>query len=165
MNYPRRTLLVGGTALALSACGDKFRTYDGPDVTRLQLVKSRRRLYLFNGRSMLEEYKVHLGNSAEGPKRFRGDGKTPEGTYYIDRRNPRSAFHLSVGISYPNARDRAFARSVGKNPGGDIFSPGDRRKGDPRGKDWTAGCIALKDRQMEEIYSMVRLGTPIDIYA
>ncbi len=153
--------------MAATACssGSKFQRYDGPEVTRLQLVKHRRKLYLFHNRELLGEYKVHLGSSAVGPKRFRGDGKTPEGAYYIDRRNPRSSFHLSIGISYPNENDVAFAKAYGRDPGGDIFIHGDRRPQDPRGKDWTAGCVAVKDDEMEEIYAMVRLGTPIDIHA
>lgn len=166
MSIQRRTILAGGAALALSACSSsKFKSYNGPEVTRLQVVKHRRRLYLFNGRTLLADYSVHLGNNADGPKQFRGDGKTPEGVYYIDRKNPRSSFHLSLGISYPNAEDRAYAAAMGKDPGGDIFIHGDRRKQDPRGKDWTAGCIAVKDKQMEDIYAMVQLGTPIDIHA
>ena len=158
-------MLVGGAALALSACSSKFKKYSGPEVTRLQVVKERRRLYIFHHQTLLEDYKIHLGNNATGPKRFRGDGRTPEGTYYIDRRNPRSSFHLSLGISYPNAEDVAYARAAGRDPGGDIFIHGGRRKKDPRGKDWTAGCIAVNDRQMEDIYAMVRRGTPIDIFA
>ena len=166
MYVPRRSVLAGGAALAMSACSSsKFRTYTGPEVTRLQVVKHRRRLYLFHGRELLEEYNIHLGNNAEGPKQFRGDGKTPEGAYVINRRNPNSSFHLSLGISYPNAEDVAYAESVGRDPGGDIFIHGARRPEDPRGKDWTAGCIAVKDKQMENIYAMVRLGTPIDIHA
>jgi murein L,D-transpeptidase YafK len=163
----RRAAMAGGLALTLSACGgrSKFRFYDGPEVTRVQVYKARRRMYLIHVRDILEEYRVHLGFAAEGPKRFKGDGKTPEGTYLIDRRNPRSSFHLSLGISYPNEEDRAFAEMHGKEPGGDIFIHGARRPEDPRGRDWTAGCIAVRDRQMEDIYAMVKVGTPIDIFA
>ncbi|MEE4120280.1 MAG: L,D-transpeptidase family protein [Paracoccaceae bacterium] len=162
----RRAALAGGAALALAGCGTKFRTYDGPEVTRLQVYKERRRLYLFHFSEVLEEYRVHLGFQAEGPKRFKGDGRTPEGFYFIDRRNPQSNFHLSLGISYPNDEDRAYAAAHGKDPGGDIFIHGGRRRGkDPRGPDWTAGCIAVSDRQMEDVYAMVRTGTPIDIFA
>lgn len=167
MDFPRRSVLIGGAALTLAACSSKskFKRYNGPEVTRMQVVKHRRRLYLFNNRQLLAEYKVHLGNNANGPKQFRGDGKTPEGAYLINRRNPNSSFHLSLGISYPNAEDIAFAKAHGRDPGGDIFIHGDRRKKDPRGKDWTAGCIAVKDKEMEDIYAMVRNGTPIDIHA
>ena len=161
----RRTLLCGAAGLSLAGCGSKFRTYDGPEVTRVQVYKGRREMYLFHHSQPLEAYRVHLGFTAEGPKRFRGDGKTPEGHYIIDRRNPNSAFHLSLGISYPNEEDIAYAKSHGKDPGGDIFIHGDRRPGDPRGPDWTAGCIAVRDRQMEQVYAMVATGTPIDIFA
>lgn len=161
----RRATLAGAAALALAGCGSKFRTYDGPEVTRLQVLKSERRMFLLHHREVLKEYRVHLGFSAEGPKRFRGDGKTPEGAYLIDRRNPNSSFHLSLGISYPNEEDRAFAAAFDKDPGGDIFIHGARRPGDPRGPDWTAGCIAVRDRQMEDVYAMVKIGTPIDIFA
>ena len=161
----RRLVLGGGAALALAGCGSKFRTYDGPEVTRIQVYKGRREMYLFHHRQPLQAYRVHLGFTAEGPKRFRGDGRTPEGAYVIDRRNPESSFHLSLGISYPNEDDVAYARSHGKDPGGDIFIHGWRNPGDRRGPDWTAGCIAVRDRQMEDVYAMVRLGTPIDIFA
>ncbi len=162
----RRALLGGSAALALAGCGgSKFLRYDGPEVTRVQVYKDRRKMYLIHHRDVLEDYRVHLGFTARGPKQFYGDGKTPEGTYLIDRRNPNSAFHLSLGISYPNARDVAFAQAQGKDPGGNIFVHGDRRPGDPTGPDWTAGCIAVKDREMEKIYAMVQNGTPIDIFA
>lgn len=150
---------------ALSACGSKFRTYTGPEVTRIQVFKDDRRMYLLHHREVLEDYKIHLGFTARGHKQFRGDGKTPEGAYLIDRRNPNSSFHLSLGISYPNRRDREFAESFGRDPGGDIFIHGARNPENRKGPDWTAGCIAVRDRQMEEIYAMVRLGTPIDIFA
>lgn len=162
----RRTALAGAAALALAGCGSRFRSYDGPEVTRLQVYKGRRRLYLLHRLEVLESYPVHLGFRAEGPKRFEGDGRTPEGFYLIDRRNPESDFHLSLGISYPDAADRAYAAAHGRDPGGDIFIHGDRRPGrDREGPDWTAGCIAVTDRQMERIYAMVRLGTPIDLFA
>ena len=102
-----------------------------------------------------------------GRKRFEGDGRMPEGSYVIDRRNPDSMFHLSIGISYPNAADTAYAAAQGQDPGGDIFVHGGPRRGiDPVGvRDWTAGCIAVTDREIEEIYAMVRDGTPIAIHA
>lgn len=163
----RRLLLGGGCAFALGACGSKFKTYRGPEVTRLQVFKDQRRMYLLNDRTILKAYDIKLGFTARGPKKFEGDGKTPEGTYVVDRRNPNSSYHLSLGISYPNDRDREYAAAMGKRPGGDIFIHGGPPKGhrQKRSKDWTAGCIAVKDRQIEDIFAMVALGTPIDIFA
>lgn len=149
----------------VAGCGSKFKTYNGPEVTRVLVYKEARKMYLLHHDEVLKTYKVELGFSAEGHKQFEGDGKTPEGEYRIDRRNPNSAFHLSIGISYPNAQDIARARAAGKKPGGDIFihgRPNLKKRG--LGPDWTAGCIAVKDREMEDIYAMVRDGTPISIY-
>lgn len=160
----RRAFVALAALGGLVGCGSKFRTYDGPEVTRLVLLKSKRKLYLVNGTKALESYKVGLGGNPIGPKQFEGDHRTPEGAYLIDRRNPNSSYHLSLGISYPNEKDIEAAEEMGKKPGGDIFIHGRARKNRGRGKDWTAGCIAVKDREMEEIYSMVRVGTPIYIY-
>lgn len=148
---------------ALSGCS-KFRAYNGPEVTRIEVHKSTRQMYLLHHDEVLRTYAIELGFRAEGHKQFEGDGKTPEGRYFIDRRNPNSAFHLSLGISYPNAEDRAFARSKGKSPGGDIFIHGQKARFDRGGDDWTAGCVALTNREIEQVYAMVRNGTVIDIY-
>ena len=86
-----------------------------------------------------------------------------EGTYVIDRRNPNSKFHLSIGISYPNQDDIAAAKALGKSPGGDIFIHGRPKKWRNGVDDWTWGCIAVTDREIEDIYAMVRNGTPITI--
>ena len=163
----RRRVVLGGLALGLAGCASsKFKTYDGPEVTHIDLFKSDRTLLLYNGERVLKSYKVDLGFAPTGHKQFEGDGKTPEGKYIIDRRNPRSLFHLSIGISYPNEADVAFAKSKGREPGGEIFIHGGRRRNiDPIKPDWTAGCISVSDRQMEEIYSMVRDGTPIEIFS
>ena len=166
MKTTRRTALLGGLTLGLAGCASKFRTYDGPAVTRLQMFKGDRNLFLFNNTSVLKAYRIDLGFAPEGPKRFEGDGKTPEGAYTVDRRNPDSLFHLSIGISYPNEADIAFAAAQGREPGGDIFIHGGPRPGiDAIKPDWTAGCIAVSDREIEDIYAMVRDGTPIDIFA
>lgn len=153
--------LILAMAAGISGCGSKFRTYNGPEVTRIEVHKEARRMYLLHNTEVLKEYKIGLGGNPVGPKQVEGDGKTPEGYYTIDRRNPNSAYHLSLGISYPNEADVAAAKALGKEPGGDIFIHGQARKNRGKGKDWTAGCIAVRDGQMEEIYSMVRTGTPI----
>ncbi|MCB1342461.1 MAG: L,D-transpeptidase family protein [Pseudooceanicola sp.] len=164
----RRTFGLGMLAtLALSACASKFRTYRGPEVTGIVVNKSTASMHLLHHREVLKSYKIDLGFAPAGPKQFEGDGKTPEGTYLINRRNPNSAFHLSLGISYPNQQDVEYARSQGKRPGGDIFihgQPNDNKKLS-RKPNWTAGCIAVKNREIEDIYAMVRDGTVITIYA
>ena len=164
----RGALALGAGGLAaLAGCGQsKFISYDGPEVTQVVVRKSTRDMYLLNGQTLLEKYRVQLGFTSEGHKQFRGDGRTPEGRYHIDRRNPNSSFYLSVGIDYPNAADRAFAEAQGMDPGGDIFIHGwGPAPHASRSADWTAGCIAVTDRQMRKVYAMVRNGTPVDIFA
>ena len=149
--------------IALAGCS-KFRSYDGPEVTRVVVFKEERRMYLMHGNRALAGYDIEMGFTPDGHKLYAGDGRTPEGRYTIDRRNPDSRFHLSLGIDYPNAADVARARASGKDPGGNIFI-----HGTPKGKalraDWTWGCIAVSNREMEDIYAMVANGTVIDIYA
>ncbi|WP_373355473.1 murein L,D-transpeptidase family protein [Pseudoroseicyclus sp. CXY001] len=159
----RRTFLAASAAAgatALAGCAGPIRSYDGPAVTQILAVKGNRRLYLLHYSQTLAAYDFQLGFNPEGHKQFQGDGRTPEGAYVIDRRNPNSSYHLSVGISYPNTQDRAFAAAAGRSPGGDIFIHGTPREY-RRSRDWTAGCIAVTDRAIERIYSMVEPGTPI----
>ena len=163
----RRHLMMGGAAaVGLGACTQsKFRSYSGPEVTYIVVNKEARRMYLLHNEKVLKDYDIDLGFAPIGNKFFEGDGRTPEGTYLIDRRNPNSRFHLSLGISYPNETDRMEAAALGKPPGGDIFIHGNSspyRKGTD---DWTWGCIAVTDREMEDVYAMVRTGTPIQINA
>ncbi len=162
----RRHVIVGAAAaITLGGCAQrsKFKTYRGPEVTYIVVNKQDREMFLFHNDKVLKKYRIDLGFAPIGDKYHEGDGKTPEGYYTIDRRNPESKFHLSLGISYPNAQDRAQAKALGKRPGGDIFIHG-RSKPGRRGKeDWTWGCIALPDDQMEDVYAMVRTGTPIKI--
>ncbi|MDO6727068.1 L,D-transpeptidase family protein [Cognatishimia sp. 1_MG-2023] len=151
--------------VGLSACSDsKFETYRGPEVTRVLVYKEQRKMYLMHGTKALKQYDVGLGFGPVGHKVREGDGRTPEGEYTIDRRNPNSQFHLSIGISYPNAADRAYAASKGFSPGGDIFIHGRPSKYNNGGRDWTAGCIAVTNKEVQEIYAMVKNGTPITIY-
>lgn len=156
--------LLLASLLVLSACSSKFVTYNGPEVTKLEIHKTQRILRVFHGNRLLKTYEVDLGFGAQGHKQVEGDGRTPEGRYTIDRRNPNSSFYLSLGISYPNARDRAFAQSIGKSPGGDIFIHGQPNLKGKRGPDWTAGCIAIRNKEMRLLYAMVKNGTVIDIF-
>jgi murein L,D-transpeptidase YafK len=163
----RRHLFLGLATLAtLGGCAQsKFKKYSGPEVTFIVVNKEARRMYLFHNERVLKSYDIDLGFAPRGDKKIEGDGKTPEGLYYIDRRNPNSKFHLSLGISYPNARDVAEARRLGKSPGGDIFIHGQPNLLKPDRNDWTWGCIAVKNREIEDVYAMVRNGTPIQINA
>jgi murein L,D-transpeptidase YafK len=163
----RRHLMMGGiAALGVSACttqSSKFKTYHGPPVTFVVVNKEARRMYLMNQNDVLKSFDIDLWFAPIGNKYFEGDGRTPEGTYLIDRRNPNSKFHLSLGISYPNAVDRAEAAAIGKPPGGDIFIHGNSNLYRRKTADWTWGCVAVTDEEMEDIYAMVRTGTPIQI--
>jgi len=152
--------LVLAAAAGLSGCS-KFKTYDGPEVTQVYIDKSDRRMYLLHHQEVLKAYDVGLGFAPEGDKKIEGDGRTPEGMYFIDRRNPNSEFHLSIGISYPNANDIAEAIEMGQSPGGDIFIHGRPWKYRNGKNDWTAGCIAVTNREMEDVYAMDRNGTPV----
>ena len=158
------TILSIAVALGLTACAPtKFKRYHGPEVTRVVVQKAQRRMYLMHNDTVLEAYEIDLGFAPVGPKQFEGDGKTPEGTFFIDRRNPNSEFHLSLGISYPTVADVERARAEGKTAGGDIFIHGGPRPSDRSGHDWTFGCISVSDKQVEQIYAMVRDGTQVDI--
>lgn len=157
-------ILVAVMLTSLAGCSSKFRSYDGPEVTRVLIYKESRTMYLMHHEEVLKTYNVGLGFEPLGHKEIKGDGKTPEGDYRVDRRNPNSEFHLSIGINYPNAEDRAYAKSIGKEPGGDIFIHGRPWKYRSGGADWTAGCVAVTNNEMEEVYSMVRTGTLVSIY-
>ena len=168
----RRAFGLGAVAtLGLSACASarpNFLTYDGPEVTSLVVNKSARKLYLLHHEKVLKEYDVDLGFAPQGTKTKRGDGRTPEGSYLIDRHNPNSRYHLSIGISYPNSQDIAKAKAAGVDPGGDIFIHGQPKlrsefKRAKKTPDWTAGCIAVKNDEIEEIYAMVNRGTLITL--
>ena len=158
-----RLILVALALVALASCGSKFKTYRGPAVTAVEVHKSERKMYLIHGAKVLKAYDIQLGGNPVGPKRFEGDGKTPEGAYTISHRNPNSAYHLSLGISYPNDFDRAFAVANNQPPGGDIFIHGGPTR-PTSSNDWTVGCIAVTDKQIEDVYAMVNPGTPITIF-
>ncbi|WP_231564692.1 L,D-transpeptidase family protein [Paracoccus halophilus] len=156
-----------GNRSSVSTSGSKFRSYSGPPVTQVVIKKGDRKLYLISGKTPIKTYKIGLGNEPVGTKRYEGDGKTPEGLYFIDRFNPNSRYHLSVGISYPSPQDVAQATAIGKRPGGDIFIHGLGPEGRVLSKekqDWTAGCIAIDDGEIEEVYAMLKPGVPIFIY-
>jgi len=164
MAFLSKALSVALIVLVLSGCASKFRDYNGPEVTRILVFKEQRQMYLLHNSSVLKKYQIDLGFAPTGDKQVEGDGKTPEGQYFIDRRNPNSRFHLSLGINYPSERDIAEAKKLGQSPGGDIFIHGQGTALSALIPDWTWGCIAVTNDEMEEIYAMVRDGTPISIY-
>ena len=161
----RRTFLGSALATAsLAGCasGPRLLTYDGPPVTSVVVNKAARQMYLLSGSTVVCDHRVDLGSNPVGPKQWEGDGRTPEGLYFVDRHNPRSQYYLSVGINYPNAEDVARAAALGRPPGGDIFFHGTPPE-KPRGTDWTAGCMAVSNDEIEELYAMLRAGTPVFI--
>ena len=165
MQFARLFLAMSLLAVLTACAPTKFRSYSGPDVTRVVVYKAERQMELRHYGTVLKSYRVQLGGTPFGHKEREGDRRTPEGDYIIDRRNPNSAFHLSIGIDYPNEADRAHAQANGWRPGGDIFIHGRGPRFQRARGDWTDGCIAVTDRQMEDIYAMVRNGTPITIFA
>jgi len=143
-------------------------------VDRILVEKSARRLTLLHRGKAVRQYSIQLGFNPGGHKQREGDGRTPVGRYRIDARNPRSSFHLSLRISYPDAKDKARAKAAGVSPGGDIFIHGEpngtswlqrwlRAIGLADRGDWTHGCIAVTSNEMREIWASVKPGTPIDI--
>ena len=153
-----------GAAAGLAGCSAEPPQYVGPAVTRIQVFKEQRVMQLLSSQNLLKSYKFELGFEPTGHKLQEGDGRTPEGAYLINRRNPNSRFYLSLGISYPNITDVARARAMGVSPGGDIFIHGTPQPFMGQ-RDWTWGCIAVQDQEMDEIYAMVQTGTQIFIYA
>ncbi len=156
----------------------------GADIAkpRIEVFKSKRQLHFFDGERLIKTYRVALGTNPKPPKEREGDKATPEGSYFICRKNPKSQFHLSLGISYPGPKDaeRGFkaglisererkaiteAHRTGTTPpwntklGGEVFVHGRGSK-----PDWTLGCIALDDSDIEELYRLVPVRTPITIH-
>jgi tetratricopeptide (TPR) repeat protein len=142
-----------------------FRTEPADKVL---IEKKERRLRLFSKGEVIKTYKIALGGNPVGPKERQGDNKTPEGTYIIDSRNSNSGYHLSLHISYPNEKDKMRAKELGVSPGGDIMIHGIKNGLSWVGAshaelDWTKGCIAVTDEEMEEIYELVPNGTIVEI--
>lgn len=174
-----RRLIVAAMALGLfsipAACQSppaqpllqRASAAEAGEIALVRVEKGARRLVLLDAAGTVRRtyFGIQLGDAPQGHKQFEGDERTPEGRYVIDYGNPRSAYHLSLHISYPNAADRGFAESQGQPPGGDIFIHG-QPNGLVMGRntgDWTDGCIALSNTEIEELWTLVRDGTPIEI--
>ena len=137
-------------------------------IDKIVVEKSKRKLYLYSNGKVIKTYRIALGRNPVGDKKFEGDKKTPEGIYYINDKSPNSNYHKNLGISYPNEQDIAEARKLGKNPGGQIKIHGLNNKYHWIGKlhlltNWTAGCIAVTDKEIDELYEVIKIGTPIEI--
>jgi hypothetical protein len=137
-------------------------------VDSVLVLKAKRKLILMSAGAPIKEYRISLGGNPEGHKEQQGDSRTPEGMYSIDYRNPYSSFHRALHISYPNATDEANAAARGVNSGGLIMIHGTRNGLRMIGRfhrlvDWTDGCIAVTNKEIEEIWRLVPNGTPIEI--
>jgi murein L,D-transpeptidase YafK len=140
----------------------------GTTADRIVVEKSKRTLSLYRAGKLLKSYKIALGKNPVGPKQREGDSRTPEGSYVIDFRKADSKFHRALHISYPNAEDRRRARERGVQPGGAIMIHGLPNGTGAIGaahrlRDWTDGCIAVTNEEIEEIWKVVPNGTAIVI--
>ena len=161
-NPPMRLLLFALAVIALAS------PVAAAPIDLIVVDKSRRVMTLWTGKKPFRTYRIALGGNPVGDKEQEGDSRTPEGRYTIDGKNPGSSFHLSLRISYPNKKDSADAARRGVSPGGLIMihgTPGYFGVLQSTGviRDWTAGCIAVSNEEVEEIYKNVRIGTPIVI--
>ena len=164
-----RTTVLAVLAVCLLSVGiDALTSSVELRADRVLVLKKERTLQLLNQGKVIKTYRIALGGEPVGAKTRQGDHKTPEGIYILDRRNAHSQFHKALHISYPSARDRAAAREQHMSPGGDVFL-----HGLPNGygyigaahrlKDWTDGCIAVTNDEIDEIWLAVPDGTPIEI--
>jgi murein L,D-transpeptidase YafK len=138
-------------------------------IDSIVVYKSKRQLLAYSKGNLQKTYTIALGRQPDGAKQFEGDRKTPEGVYYINDKNPNSGWHKNLGISYPNQEDIKYAKQLGKSPGGNIKIHGLQNKRGyigkmHRWKDWTLGCIAVTNEEMDELYRAVVIGTKIAIF-
>lgn len=153
---------------AATSADERFAPVAALKADLVQVDKSKRRMYLLEQGRVIREFRIALGKSPKGHKVQEGDQRTPEGRYYLDYVSEQSGFYRSMNISYPNQQDLRRAESMGVNPGGAIKIHGLKQGFDGRPEyiqsfDWTNGCIALTNREMDEFLSLVDSGTPIDI--
>ncbi|MEP3050573.1 MAG: L,D-transpeptidase family protein [Erythrobacter sp.] len=159
-----------GAGVSAGEYGQRYTSRSSGEVGQrladyLIVDKSSRLLVAYNNGRPLRIYRgLQFGDAPAGHKRFQGDERTPEGVYTVHTRNPNSSYHLSLRIDYPNSSDRAFASQYGRSPGGDIFIHGQPNGATRRMRgDWTDGCIALSNAEIEELWRLVPDGTPIEI--
>ncbi len=164
-----RLLVLVLMATAASAAPKTATSASGAlKVDRVLVLKSKHKLLLLSGTRVVKSYDIALGRGGLAPKHRRGDRRTPEGIYTIDYRNPASQYHLALHISYPQSTDIQRAQRLGVSPGGDIMIHGLPPDYAWVGKkhrlsDWTDGCIAVTDREIEEIWKSVPDGTRVEV--
>jgi len=159
---------IGTLEAKIETLEQKIFTLRTEPADKVLIEKKERRLTLLSKGEVIKAYKIALGGNPVGPKERQGDNKTPEGTYLIDSRNSNSGYHLSLHISYPNQKDKIRAKELGVSPGGDIMIHGITNGLSWVGAshaevDWTEGCIAVTDEEIEEIYKLVPNGTIVEI--
>lgn len=164
------TLLLLALPGLLDGCASRPATPTAQKVDSVVVRKGARRMDLLKSGAVFRSYRIALGDSPRGHKLQEGDERTPEGDYFLDWRNPRSNYYKSIHVSYPNDNDRAFASAMGVSPGGMIMIHGRpnwltsaKVAKEYDGRDWTDGCIAVTNSEMDEIWRLVRDGTPIRI--
>lgn len=165
------TTAFGGVLLLIILSGQETPPPPLPDTVRADAIvidKSAHTMTLLHQGQALRTYAVSLGSGGLEAKQREGDKRTPEGTYRIDSRNPRSSYHLSLHISYPSAQDIAAAQARGENAGSDIMIHGLRNGLGwlgtlHRKRDWTAGCIAVTNQEIEEIWRVVADNAVVEI--
>ena len=168
-NFLKQISAFSISTLSLTIIGSELAQANRLQPTSADMVivwKSRRRMALFFKRQLLKSYRIRLGFNPIGHKQEEGDGRTPEGRYFITHHNPKSAYHMSLGLNYPNKKDKKAAAIRNSDPGKDIFI-----HGGPKNilmhlfTDWTNGCIAVLNNEIEEIYKLVPDGTVVYIYS
>lgn len=156
------------SAMAIFYFYPESKLPEGTKIDRLVVIKSERIMEAYSGDELVKTYKIALGGNPVGDKQSEGDKRTPEGEYTINDRNASSGYHKNLGVSYPNQNDRLAAKALGVDPGGEIKIHGLKNGIGAIGKfhrllDWTAGCIAVTDQEMDELYNAVGNDTPITI--
>lgn len=161
------SLIVGTQTLAAAKSTSNTKPINAT-IDKVLVDKSERVLKLLSGDTVIKTYHIALGDSPVGHKRQEGDERTPTGTYTLDYKNENSSYHRSIHVSYPNAADKAQAKKRGVSPGGDIMIHGQKNglghlSALTQQRDWTDGCIAVTDAEMDEIMNAVDVGTHIEI--
>ena len=157
-----------GVLLALISLVAPPQLFAAEKADMVRVVKSEKRLYLLKENEVFASYPVKFGANPKGHKQQQGDERTPEGSYFLTYKNSKSAYYRSIHISYPNALDQEKARSLGVDPGGDIMIHGQANGWQwatfvTQLVNWTDGCIALSNSNMDQVWSSIEPGTPIEI--